>query len=486
MDSSSQNKKVFILEFAEEFSNSLRNFLLSSGYNSQIIPHDSDLASFVSDPDIDYMFITLCGSNEKQCISNIRRLIEMDILFNFPILVIGKDAHLYEAILNRSFSMCVPLSYPYKNDDIILGLKFLERLLNRKKNALKRQEALKIASNVDYDDPRVVSDLVFNHFLTLGIDEKNFNGEIYAKSFSDYSELGKDHLPKENKMAMNLINEICEQASPWGKKHLHRVAFLTNLILQSLLISEGLKENAKIASFLFAWSLVKKKSNLFKSDCLGNQSISYKEKFERELLNANDELVSNYQLTSISNILLCMADLIRNEEITDDSELSIVASTILLADIVDKACWQNVCWNPRAAHRIFNTFKKREFIKCFHPAPVCCILKVLSESLLNTSHKFYFDDSTSSDPLLIQEATNTKKYIPKENEERIKISSLITGMKLSQPLKSFDGEQILDADLILDNDLIWRIWQLSAIRPLNSPIIVRKNKRKTILDLARN
>lgn len=486
MDASSQNKKIFILEFAEEFSGSLRNFLLKSGYNSQVIPRNEDLEKLTQDQDIDYFFIALCGSNEKQCITNIQALLEIDILFNFPMLVIGREAHLYEAILNRSFSVSVPLSYPYKNDDIILGLKFLERLLNRRKNALKKQEELMKASQINYGDPKAISNLIFNHFLTLGIEDKNFYGEIYTKSFLNCSDLGEEHLPLKNKKAMGLINTLCDKSSDWGKKHLHRVSFLTTLILQSLPISDELKERAKIASFLFATTMIESKSNLFKMDCLGNQSISYKEKIEEEILSTNDKLTSTYQLTEISDILLCMADLIKDEEIIDNSELSIVASAILLSDIVDKACWQGISWNPRAGYRIFNTFKKGQFVKRFHPAPVCCILKILSEALLSTSHKFYLDDSTSNDPMLIKDALDTKKYVPKENEERIKISSLVNGMKLSQPLKAFDGKQILNADLVLDNDLIWRIWQLSAIKPLNAPVIVKRNKRNSILDLGKN
>ena len=89
--------------------------------------------------------------------------------------------------------------------------------------------------------------------------------------------------------------------------------------------------------------------------------------------------------------------------------------------------------------------------------------------------------------LLVKEANDTKKYIAQEDEEKVKISSLTDGMKLSKPLKSFDGKEILEADLTLDNDLIWRIWQLSSICPLNSPMVIKKNmKKKSFMDLGDN
>ena len=88
--------------------------------------------------------------------------------------------------------------------------------------------------------------------------------------------------------------------------------------------------------------------------------------------------------------------------------------------------------------------------------------------------------------MLLKEVEDTKKYVTKDGEERIKISSLSSGMTLSRPLKSFDGREILEAELRLDDDLIWRIWQLSSICPLNSPVIIKNNKKKkNILDLGK-
>ena len=106
-----------------------------------------------------------------------------------------------------------------------------------------------------------------------------------------------------------------------------------------------------------------------------------------------------------------------------------------------------------------------------------CILKFLSESIVSTSYKFFVDGNTSNDPFLIQCAKDTKNYNSKEYEESVDISALSTGMQLSKPLVSFDGKVIVGANVILDNDLVWRIWQISAIKPLNAPTIVKKDKK---------
>ena len=66
MDLNSQNKKVIILELADKFSISLRNLLLKLGFDSQIATIKDDVHAMLSDKEVDYFLIALCGSNEKQ------------------------------------------------------------------------------------------------------------------------------------------------------------------------------------------------------------------------------------------------------------------------------------------------------------------------------------------------------------------------------------------------------------------------------------
>ena len=73
---------------------------------------------------------------------------------------------------------------------------------------------------------------------------------------------------------------------------------------------------------------------------------------------------------------------------------------------------------------------------------------------------------------LIEQARRHKEMRPEKSELRVALSSLRPGMRLSQPVLAFDGRMILDSDLKLDPDLIWRLWELAAKRPLNSPVIV--------------
>ena len=43
---------------------------------------------------------------------------------------------------------------------------------------------------------------------------------------------------------------------------------------------------------------------------------------------------------------------------------------------------------------------------------------------------------------------------------------------MTRPLRAPDGAILLPEGLILDADLIWRIWQLCTIKLMNTPLIV--------------
>jgi hypothetical protein len=121
-------------------------------------------------------------------------------------------------------------------------------------------------------------------------------------------------------------------------------------------------------------------------------------------------------------------------------------------------------------------------LRDLHPAVTCCLAKFLSEALAksNPAHLIRKDIRENVD--LIEKARTNREQPVAANETKITLDQLLPGMKLSQPLFAFDGKQLLEEDLTLDQDLIWRIWQLSALRPINAPVIVVRKSAPTGAD----
>ena len=96
-------------------------------------------------------------------------------------------------------------------------------------------------------------------------------------------------------------------------------------------------------------------------------------------------------------------------------------------------------------------------------------MKILSEAIAANSKAYLLPRATRENPALLEQARNVELN---ENEQRVPLPALAPGMRLSRALVAFDGREILASNIKLDEDLIWRIWQLAALRPLNAPVIV--------------
>ena len=91
---------------------------------------------------------------------------------------------------------------------------------------------------------------------------------------------------------------------------------------------------------------------------------------------------------------------------------------------------------------------------------------------------FLVDKNLREDPTLLAKAREIREARVNDNEKKVPLAGLLPGMTLSRPLLSFDGREILPSNLSLDQDLIWRIWQLAALRPLNAPLVIYSGKSR--------
>jgi hypothetical protein len=60
-----------------------------------------------------------------------------------------------------------------------------------------------------------------------------------------------------------------------------------------------------------------------------------------------------------------------------------------------------------------------------------------------------------------------------KDEVEVSVEDLAPGMKLTRPLRTRDGMELLEGNQRLDEDLIWRLWQLAGVRPVESATISR-------------
>jgi hypothetical protein len=145
----------------------------------------------------------------------------------------------------------------------------------------------------------------------------------------------------------------------------------------------------------------------------------------------------------------------------------------MTSDLVDRICWKNGHWDPRGVHLLMHRFSAAE-VPDIHPRVLALTLKSLCEALEGMGSNFLRARAFAKEPGLEAQTQAEKKQSPlAESEHQVLLSRLLPGMKTSRPVLTFDGRTIVSKYTMLDEDLIWRLWQIAAVRPLSPVHVLR-------------
>lgn len=468
------SQDLLILQLSSLSIDKAREFLTSKGFTTQVVTDlrkVADALKKLSNP----VLLVDCGRDEGRSKGYIKRLMQSQDIVTYPLVVIGAGSDKFESELNKIFPVATTLKYPYENSELFEAINFVINAFKRgKEEVVEALPGESVAVPAPPDRSKVPR-LIFEQFFRLNIVERFLGGDQYIFAIQEDRIKNSSYFPDENQVIAIAIANLCEDVGKWGRPHLHRLAYLVHLVIGSLALDENIRVSARQASFFIGWGFAERAKRLMRRDYFAVNDSACRQEIS-DLIKKGAALVDeNLHLEQARDVLRIVAQLVSREQAIDHEPLTIAASAVMASDLVDRVCWQSGYWNPHAACRFLRNVKSGSLSE-IHPAVLCCLVKILSEAVISTSPRFLLDRRVSGDPALMEAARQIRDQKPDAHEEKVALTSLIPGMKLSRPLFSFDGKQVLDADLILDQDLIWRIWQLSAIRPLNAPLVIRQKR----------
>jgi hypothetical protein len=499
---SSVNKKKFsILLYSEneDISERLNQGLRSKGYRFVLTTSLTALyreLQSIHDPIIVY----LLSERETQIKEEIKDIIEKDTLTKFPLIVAGPQASAFSAIFEKFSEPFSTIDYPFTSGDIIKEIEVLERKINKKKAVKVQKEVSELndndensqidgsskhhpesgeqSSNEEKGFPKI-ADLFFQRLQDLNLQENSPQGNVFSK-VNDSSKIpDASYLPQDK----DLIKEVTykyRNLSKWHHAHIHRIAYFTNEIIQILRIPEPLSTYTKNAAFLFPISLVTNADKYLRTNYLVEKNSTLRIELCSKIKDSAIDIIAHYQLHEAASIVSELGKLIGREKICTDDEIDICASIILAADMFDRACWLTGSWDPNAANRLLKACQKGKITE-IHPTVLICIIKILVEAIAQTPQRTLIPLKFLKNPEMMKEIEkNQIPSIPGDHEKLVSILSLSPGMVLSQPLKGIDGKTVLLEDVKLDEDLIWRIWSLSAVYALQNPLIFDEVSTETL------
>lgn len=413
-----------------------------------------------------------------------KRLAQLNI-FQTPIPIpticilenIGKRKEVFDALFKNWHGF----SYPIDSDELVEACK-------RLRENYQFQQAEERASSTEapawpQEEPsdKPSQDVYYQRYISEREQSlsKELGGRLYTRvpspeALDALSENATD--PELQGVCDELLLAFREQE----RLHLQRVSLLCHLMLKSLELSDQAASNVLTASILQGIAFQEQGRHLLTVPLLSKKDPSLPSKVSRILLKSSEK-VAEFGYNEIAQLIKELAEVVKGSG--QQKSISKEASILYCAELIDRHCFPNRTYDPRAAYLFLLRLKRGE-LNHIHPHVLGCAIKILVENVRSRNpfclsanlilrHKGKSD--TEGESAEEKSVEHGQPYIGR-NEERTTIEQLTEGMRLTRPVRAFDGRTVLNDDVILDNDLIWRLWQLSIVRPLQKNFVVQKRQ----------
>lgn len=431
------------------------------------------------------MLVVDCSAGVKDLSTRIVELSAATKLFEIPTVFFGVQATNRTSGLRKQFKFFLALDLPFRLELVFPAIRQLIAGEFHKGKARESGEQAEVTSapieqatvtakDAEADRQESLSIL---QFVEIFPREAFHAGRAFssAKSVQDFEE--ESVLPSlVSGVAMKAALSEISQADPWLGVHVRRVAALSAGLIKGIDTGAVHESNIKAVSLLLNWGLVEEFQHLQhidvfccpSPDLLGNLAQAYAASCALIKKKIDDELA----IRTVEAIVR----LLSHQESGPDKEVLDDARCVLASEFTDRSCWNQGYWNPMGAYRALRRIRTGEPINLGEKVPQL-IGRALGEAVMQADIqrsvlfpvlvKMASSETTilASESELLSEALQQKHlYVP--------VSQLMPGMKLLSPIVTKDGQMVMSADITLDEDLIWRLWQLAAIRPVEPKVTV--------------
>lgn len=172
------------------------------------------------------------------------------------------------------------------------------------------------------------------------------------------------------------------------------------------------------------------------------------------------------------------AALLEDQHLDESPEILEDARCVLLMEAIDRAVWSGGNWDSTAARRTLYGLRSSP------PFGTGAKLRTAAgRMLVEGIGSQPIRDNPMFVKLVAEAAVERRKSVEAAIEEserlfkgaelvELRLVDLEPGMRVAKPVLSWDGKVVLPSNTVLDADLIWRLWETSALRPFRQPMSV--------------
>jgi hypothetical protein len=460
---------IILLKYGDSILLPTTEAIQEKGHKIQIIREQAQLSPAIAKTQHPIIIVD-CGNNEDDAFNRVKLLIKERSIYEHPIIVVGMSVDAYESVLRRYYKVAVTLSIPASLGDILKAIDLCKKGLPARTSGAYTAPTTATNQTTEPEQqknppPQDIPEVVFSYVEKLGLYDLTIGGKEYTHRFDMQELLNRWVCPIEESTKEN-VTSLALAAGKWGTGHIVRTTYITSRILIALALNETLRSHGELAALYLGCGFAHESRSLFRNDYLGQRQLLIRKDLCSKIKDSAMKVATEYMLPQVASLLSLTAKMVGKEECSIDTGETLVANTIAAADLVDRICFQGGFWDPRAAHNFMRKLKELK-IKDIHPAVIACLLRFLAEAIAASPTALTPKEFGRKNYRALPEQPPLETY-----EKEVPLPQLAPGMRLSRALHTADGAQVLAPDLMLDNDLIWRIWQLSALRPVAGPAVI--------------
>ncbi len=459
MASNSVRRSVLVVQASTSKTETLRELLHAQGFSVHAASQFAEAAALAAQLKNITVLID-AGDNLDETKRVAKSLAQDAALSSYPLVFVGRDAEGARLLLEKIVTRLRVVNRPCPWSHVIEGILSID---------LKPNERGSYVEHGLYRSRSSISELVFSLLRQYGLSDKVLGGAHYPRIY----EGGETSMEVLGFVPSQIILAEIENFGRWGAAHHIRAAYLTGAMVRALKLEKQMCEYAMSGAILFGSGFVGRSRDLLWVDYLRDADSDSRKDIVSRLKDSAMKVTAELDQPNIGSLISLAAKQLGGEEPVTDEPMSLAAGAIIAADYFDRLCFQGGYWSSMNAYFLMRRIN-RGSLTIFHPLIIAILAKFLSEAIITQTPRPMLPPDKRKDPAIYESAELRGSSELDSKEARVSLDSLEPGMRLSRPLSTFDGRLLLEEDVALDEDLISRIWQLAAIRPLDTPII-KKN-----------
>lgn len=315
--------------------------------------------------------------------------------------------------------------------------------------------------------------------------KNSVGGEAFALARDPEDFVDESLLPKDfafTAFVQEVLNEL-NTADPWLATHARRIAFVSAAIAKSLGFSAERDAVIRLAGVAMPYGLKDVPAEIQRYDLIKDPSREIALELASLYRQSAQAVRQRTGSEQAAQRVELAANLLVGESRSDDPQVLQDAATVMAVELCARSCWGNGAWSPQGAYRAIRFFRNGS-LGITDKKVKSSIIRAMGEAVtmhvtVGNSFLSHLDDSldaaSQAVKKLVEEAsTLAKNRAAKEGAQtkEVNIAELTPGMLLLGPVLAKDGRVVLQPNILLDENIVFDLWQLAAVRALELRVVV--------------